>query len=175
MFRMTVEDIFVIRGRGLVATGRVEDGTLRVGDEVQINADRRVRVDGIEAFRKMLEQASAGDNIGVLFKDLDRDDVKSGDLLSGEGASVGLPPPPPPPTTPAPGRDPRFAQAEAQRAQFLTMREAGLMSDAQIDESLRALMFSLDGRHWVLNAGSEHWFSSDGGDWKHDTPPGMLP
>ena len=88
MFRMTVEDIFFIRGRGLVATGRVEDGVLQVGDEVHIGDRGPFRVDGIEAFRKILDQAQAGDNIGVLFKGLDKGDIERGAVMTtGAGSS----------------------------------------------------------------------------------------
>jgi elongation factor Tu len=168
--------VFVIRGRGLVATGKIEEGALRVGDEVQIGDRGGVRVDGIEMFRKLLDHAQAGDNVGLLFKDLTRDDVRPGAVVTGAGEAAmpprpPMPPPPPPPATPGSGRDPRFADAEAQRAQFLSMREAGLMNNDEIDQGLRALMFETGGRHWVLNAGSDQWYSSDGGDWKHDTPP----
>jgi elongation factor Tu len=173
-FRTTVEDIFFIRGRGLVATTKVEAGTVRVGDEVRVNGERVLRVDGIEAFRKTIDQAQAGLNVGLLFRELQKGELGPGDVLTGAGAGAsvdtGLPPPPPPP--PTSGRDPRFAAAEAQRKEFLSMREAGLMTTEQIDDGLRGLMFALDGRHWVLNAGSDAWYSSDGGDWKHDTPPG---
>lgn len=82
MFRMTVEDVFAIRGRGVVATGHVEYGQLRVGDEVQINDGDIVRVDGIEAFRKRLTEATAGDTIGVLFSKLDKSAIARGDVLS---------------------------------------------------------------------------------------------
>jgi translation elongation factor EF-Tu-like GTPase len=82
MFRMTIEDVFVIRGRGIVATGRVESGQLRVGDEVQINDGAAARVDGIEAFRKKLSEATVGDNIGVLFSKLDKGSLARGDVLS---------------------------------------------------------------------------------------------
>ena len=92
MFRMTVDDIFFIKGRGLVATGRVEAGALHVGDELQVNGEKSVKVDGIEAFRKVLDEAKEGDNIGVLFAKLTREDLKAGDVLSSGGAA------PPPPT-----------------------------------------------------------------------------
>lgn len=82
MFRMTIEDVFAIRGRGTVATGRVESGQLRVGDEVRVNDTLSVTVDGIEAFRKKLTEASVGDNIGVLFKSLQRDQLHRGDVLT---------------------------------------------------------------------------------------------
>jgi elongation factor Tu len=85
MFRMTVEDVFVIRGRGAVATGRVEHGELHVGDTVQINDGPRVLVDAIEVFRKKLDKASTGDNVGLLFKTLDRSDVAAGDVITSSG------------------------------------------------------------------------------------------
>jgi translation elongation factor EF-Tu-like GTPase len=82
MFRMVVEDVFVIRGRGTVATGRVESGELRVGDVVRLNDGESLKVDGIEAFRKILDHAGPGDNIGVLFRKLDRSRIGKGDVLT---------------------------------------------------------------------------------------------
>ncbi|MGE5693928.1 MAG: EF-Tu/IF-2/RF-3 family GTPase [Candidatus Sericytochromatia bacterium] len=82
MFRMTIDDVFVIRGRGVVATGRVESGQLRVGDEVHINGGERVRVDAIEAFRRRLDETTAGDTIGVLFSKLNKTAIARGDVLS---------------------------------------------------------------------------------------------
>ena len=89
MFRMTVADVFFIKGRGLVATGRVEAGTLRVGDELQLNGGATVKVDGIEAFRRVMEEAREGDNIGVLLHNLEREDVNAGDVLTGGGGASG--------------------------------------------------------------------------------------
>lgn len=85
MFRMTVQDVFVIRNRGAVATGRVEYGELRVGDEVRINDGPGVRVDAIEAFRKKLDTATVGDNVGLLFKKLGSSDVAAGDVITSSG------------------------------------------------------------------------------------------
>jgi hypothetical protein len=175
VFRLTVDDVFFIRGRGLVATGKVEDGALRVGDAVRINDGAPVQVEGIEAFRKKLDQAQAGDNIGLLLRGLDRGAVDAGDVITGEGDSAGAPAPAPPAQAQpagASGRDQRFADAETQRAQFLSMREAGLMTDEQIDDALSGMAFSAGGRNWKLTAGSDSWHSSDGGEWKRDTPPG---
>lgn len=87
MFQMTVSDVFSIKGRGTVATGTVEAGSLRVGDQVTINAIRTTRVDGIEAFRKIKDTATAGETVGLLFKDLTKDDIKSGDTLTGPGGA----------------------------------------------------------------------------------------
>lgn len=85
MFRMTVNDVFFIRGRGIVATGRVEYGELRVGDEVRINDRSGVRVDAIEAFRKKIEVATAGDNVGLLFNKLTNNDLAAGDVITSAG------------------------------------------------------------------------------------------
>lgn len=88
MFRMTVEDVFFIRNRGLVATGQVQEGTVRVGEKVSVGG-REVTVDGIEAFRKTLDQANAGDNIGILFKDLTKEDVARGTEITALGGFDG--------------------------------------------------------------------------------------
>jgi elongation factor Tu len=82
MFRMTVQDVFTIKGRGTVATGRVEYGQLSVGDQVRINDGPPVRVDAIEAFRKKLDTAATGDNIGILFRKLGKADLAAGDVLT---------------------------------------------------------------------------------------------
>jgi translation elongation factor EF-Tu-like GTPase len=85
MFRMTVRDVFVISGRGAVATGRVESGQVNVGGEVRINDGPGVRVDGIEASRKMRQTASLGDDVGLLFRTLDDGDVAAGDVITSSG------------------------------------------------------------------------------------------
>ncbi|WP_445169873.1 EF-Tu/IF-2/RF-3 family GTPase [Mycolicibacterium sp. Dal123E01] len=82
MFRLTVQDVFVIKGRGLVATGRVELGEIRVGDEVRINGARSAQVDAIEQFRKKMDVAVTGDNVGLLFSTLDRSDLSQGAVLT---------------------------------------------------------------------------------------------
>jgi translation elongation factor EF-Tu-like GTPase len=87
MFRMTVEDVFAIRNRGTVATGRVESGALRVGDTVQIDGTFEARVDGIEVFRKSIEQANVGDNIGVLFKNVEKSQLNRGTVLTSSSSS----------------------------------------------------------------------------------------
>lgn len=79
---MTVEDVFVIKNRGVVATGRVDSGVLKVGDTVHINGGPGVRVDAIERFRKQLDEATVGDNIGVLFKGIDKSQIDRGAVLS---------------------------------------------------------------------------------------------
>ena len=85
-FRFTVEDVFSIKGRGTVVTGRVESGSLVKGATVrQTRTDgstRDVTVIGIEMFRKTTDAANAGDNVGLLLRDLGRDDVGRGDVLS---------------------------------------------------------------------------------------------
>lgn len=85
-FRLTVQDVFSIRGRGTVVTGRVESGAVRVGDTVQLSRVSGIRqsvgIDGIEMFRKRLDTASAGDNVGLLLRHLGSDGVGAGDVLS---------------------------------------------------------------------------------------------
>jgi translation elongation factor EF-Tu-like GTPase len=85
MFRMTVEDVFAIRNRGVVATGRVESGTLRVGDTLQIDGTLEARVDAIEVFRKSIDEANVGDNIGVLFKGIEKNQLDRGSVLTAAG------------------------------------------------------------------------------------------
>ena len=82
---MTVEDVFLIRNRVVAATGRVESGTLRVGDTVQIDGTLEARVDGIEVFRKSIDEAKAGDNIGVLFKGIEKSEFDRGSVLTAPG------------------------------------------------------------------------------------------
>ena len=89
MFTMTMQDVFLIRNRGVGATGRVESGVLRVGDEVQINGTVSARVEGIEVFRKSIDEAKAGDNIGVLFASFDKSQFPPGAVLtSGDAAFI---------------------------------------------------------------------------------------
>ncbi|WP_124067001.1 elongation factor Tu [Clostridium sp. E02] len=84
-FLMPVEDVFSITGRGTVATGRVERGTLHVSDEVEIvgihEETRKVVVTGIEMFRKLLDEAQAGDNIGALLRGVQREEIERGQCL----------------------------------------------------------------------------------------------
>jgi len=89
-FLMPVEDVFSITGRGTVATGRVERGTIKVGDEVEIvglvEKTRKTVATGVEMFRKLLDQAEAGDNIGVLLRGINRDEVERGQVLAKPGS-----------------------------------------------------------------------------------------
>ena len=83
-FLMPVEDVFSITGRGTVATGRVERGTIKVGDTVEIvgiKETKSVVVTGVEMFRKLLDQAEAGDNIGTLLRGVSRDEIVRGQVL----------------------------------------------------------------------------------------------
>ncbi len=85
---MSVEDVFSITGRGTVATGRVERGTVKVGDEVEIvglKPTRKSIVTGVEMFRKLLDQAQAGDNIGTLLRGVDKNDIERGMVLAKPG------------------------------------------------------------------------------------------
>ena len=89
-FMMPVEDVFSITGRGTVATGRVERGQLKVGDEVEIiglaDEPTKTTVTGIEMFRKLLDYAEAGDNIGALLRGISRDEVQRGQVLAKPGS-----------------------------------------------------------------------------------------
>ncbi len=88
-FLMPVEDVFSITGRGTVATGRVERGVLKVQDEVELvgltEEKRKVIVTGVEMFRKLLDQAQAGDNIGALLRGVQREDIERGQVLAKPG------------------------------------------------------------------------------------------
>jgi len=83
-FLMPVEDVFSISGRGTVATGRVERGVIKVGDEVEIVGIRDTQktvVTGVEMFRKLLDQGQAGDNVGLLLRGIKRDDIERGQVV----------------------------------------------------------------------------------------------
>ncbi|MTI94247.1 MAG: elongation factor Tu [Firmicutes bacterium] len=89
-FLMPIEDVFTITGRGTVVTGRVERGQIKTGDEVEIvgmaEASRKTVCTGVEMFRKLLDYAEAGDNIGALLRGVDRKDVQRGQVLAKPGS-----------------------------------------------------------------------------------------
>ncbi|KIL34496.1 elongation factor Tu [Cohnella kolymensis] len=89
-FLMPVEDVFTITGRGTVATGRVERGIVKVGDEVEViglvEDTRKTVVTGVEMFRKLLDQAQAGDNVGALLRGVDRKDIERGQVIAKPGS-----------------------------------------------------------------------------------------
>ena len=89
-FLMPVEDVFTITGRGTVGTGRVERGQVKVGEEVEIvglqESTRKVVVTGIEMFRKLLDAGIAGDNVGVLLRGVERNDIERGQVLAKPGS-----------------------------------------------------------------------------------------
>ncbi len=89
-FLMPVEDVFSIKGRGTVGTGRVERGTVRVGDEIEIVGlqpeVRKTVVTGVEMFRKTLDTGQAGDNIGVLLRGIEKDELSRGEVLAAPGS-----------------------------------------------------------------------------------------
>jgi elongation factor Tu len=89
-FLMPVEDVFSITGRGTVSTGRVDRGTVKVGDEVEIvgmtEKTRKVVVTGVEMFKKLLDQAQAGDNIGTLLRGVDKKEIERGQVLAKPGS-----------------------------------------------------------------------------------------
>ena len=88
-FLMPIEDVFSIKGRGTVATGRIERGIIKVGDEVEIigfTATRKTVVTGVEMFRKLLDQGQAGDNVGLLLRGVEKDDIERGQVLAKPGS-----------------------------------------------------------------------------------------
>jgi elongation factor Tu len=88
-FLMPVEDVFSITGRGTVATGRVERGVVKVGEEVQLvgfGAEKRSTVTGVEMFRKLLDQGEAGDNVGLLLRGVGKDEIERGMVLAKPGS-----------------------------------------------------------------------------------------
>jgi elongation factor Tu len=89
-FLMPVEDVFSITGRGTVATGRIETGIVKVGDEVQIIGlgaeGKKSVITGVEMFSKLLDQGEAGDNVGLLLRGVDKDDIKRGMVITHPGA-----------------------------------------------------------------------------------------
>src|SRR6187397_75555 len=88
-FLMPIEDIFTIAGRGTVATGRVERGKVKVGEEIEIvglRATTKTVITGVEMFRKLLDEGMAGDNIGALLRGLKREDVERGQVLAKPGS-----------------------------------------------------------------------------------------
>ena len=87
-FLMPIEDVFSIKGRGTVATGRIETGVVKINEEVEIvgvHATRKSVVTGIEAFKKSLDQGQAGDNAGILLRGIERDDIERGQVLAKPG------------------------------------------------------------------------------------------
>jgi len=88
-FLMPVEDVFSISGRGTVATGRVERGIIKVGEEIEIvgmKATAKTVVTGVEMFRKLLDQGQAGDNVGILLRGVKREDIERGQVLAKPGS-----------------------------------------------------------------------------------------
>src|SRR5213594_3820145 len=88
-FLMPIEDVFGIKGRGTVATGRVERGIVKVGEEIEIVGIRDAKksvVTGVEMFRKLLDQGEAGDNIGLLLRGLEREDIERGQVIAKPGS-----------------------------------------------------------------------------------------
>jgi elongation factor Tu len=88
-FLMPVEDVFSITGRGTVATGRIERGIVKVGEEVALvgfNSDKKTVVTGVEMFRKLLDEGRAGDNVGLLLRGVDKNDIERGMVLAKPGS-----------------------------------------------------------------------------------------
>src|SRR5690606_24450247 len=88
-FLMPVEDVFSITGRGTVATGRIERGIVKVGEEVQLvgfNAEKKTTVTGVEMFRKLLDEGQAGDNVGLLLRGVGKEEIERGMVLAKPGS-----------------------------------------------------------------------------------------
>jgi elongation factor Tu len=88
-FLMPVEDVFSITGRGTVATGRIERGKVKVGEEVQLvgfNAEKKTTVTGVEMFRKLLDEGQAGDNVGLLLRGVEKNEIERGMVLAKSGS-----------------------------------------------------------------------------------------
>jgi len=88
-FQMPIEDIFSISGRGTVVTGRIEQGRVKVGEEMEIVGFRDTRktvVTGVEMFKKLLDQGQAGDNVGLLLRGIDKDEVERGQVVAKPGS-----------------------------------------------------------------------------------------
>jgi elongation factor Tu len=93
-FRMPIIDIFSIKGRGTVVIGRIEAGTVRVGDVVEIDGQVGIRITtvvvSLEGFRQVLTEAKAGDDVGVTLRGVESDDVQPGNVLVGRGTTLGI-------------------------------------------------------------------------------------
>ncbi|MCG2686278.1 elongation factor Tu, partial [Candidatus Parcubacteria bacterium] len=88
-FLMPIEDVFSIKGRGTVVTGRIDRGIVKVNDEIELVGIRdtvKTIVTGVEMFRKTLDQGQAGDNVGILLRGIERDDVERGQVLAAPGS-----------------------------------------------------------------------------------------
>ena len=88
-FIMPVEDVFSITGRGTVATGRIERGIVKVGEEVSLigfNADKKTVITGVEMFRKLLDEGRAGDNVGLLLRGIGKEEIERGMVLAKTGS-----------------------------------------------------------------------------------------
>jgi elongation factor Tu len=86
---MAVEDVFSITGRGTVATGRIERGCIKVGEEVEIvglGETRKTTCTGVEMFRKLLDQGQAGDNVGILLRGIEKNQIERGNVLAKPGS-----------------------------------------------------------------------------------------
>jgi len=85
---MPVEDVFSIKGRGTVVTGRIERGVIKIGEEIEIVGIKPTRtstVTGVEMFRKQLDEGQAGDNVGILLRGIEKDDIERGQVLAKKG------------------------------------------------------------------------------------------
>jgi hypothetical protein len=179
-FELTITDVFQIRGRGTVVTGRVARGTVRVGDAIDVHpaggAVRVGRIDGIERFREVLDEANAGDNVGLLLSGDAAEGVRAGEIVTSrdapsrttDGSSPGRPP-----ASASRGqhRDSRFDRVEAEYRRLRDDLERGAIGPKDLDVALDRAVFELGGRYWMIGANSGRWYGSEGGRWVEAEPP----
>jgi hypothetical protein len=178
-FELAITDVFVIRGRGTVVTGRVAGGTIRVGDPIEVHGGGAMRsglVDGIERFRQVLDEANAGDNVGLLLSGEAADGVKAGEVVTSRRAQPNATAAPLPSRLPAPPpagarRDQRFDLAEAEYHRLRDQLDRGAIGPKDLDAGLERAAFELAGRYWMIGANSGLWYASEGGRWVETEPP----
>jgi hypothetical protein len=187
-FELSITDVFFIRGRGTVVTGRVARGVVRTGDLIQVHGPSGVRsgtVDGIETFRQVLDEATAGEDIGLRLGGDAANGVAVGDVVSSPGAKSAVPPQAPepvrarsarvsapsPPLSAASRRDPRFDEAEAEYRRLRDQLDHGAIGPQDLDAALNRIVFDLGGRYWMIGANSGRWYVSEGDRWVEADPP----
>jgi elongation factor Tu len=140
-FLMPVEDVFSITGRGTVATGRIETGIVKVGDEVQLlglGEDRKSVVTGVEMFRKILDEGEAGDNVGLLLRGIDKKDVKRGMVITHRVSSLRT----------RPSRHPSTSSRRKKVAVTLRSRTSIVLSSISVQWTARVRFLSRKALRW---------------------------
>lgn len=169
-FVMTIKDIFSIP-RGPVVTGTVEQGIVRTGQQIEITGGgitRRAVVKIVELFRKVLTEAHAGQNVGLLLEGVRREDLAVGQMMRTATASAA---PRPAAGSVAPVADPRFGRAEAEYARLRQAFDDGTLTADAFEGALSKLTFEYGGRYWMIGANTGQWYASQGDQWVTATPP----